>query len=403
MRDGETIWSDAVGTADYDERRAATPDTQYRVGSITKTFTAVAVMRLRDAGLVDLDDRLDQHVPGVPSGSPTIRRLLAHLSGYQREPGDMWVSGEAPTAEEMLASLEHYELVLPAARAHHYSNLAYGLLGEIVAYRSGKPYTDYVDEEIIGPLALARTTWHPREPFAQGYLVDEYSGTVHREPHTDLRGISAMGQLWSTAGDLCTWAAFLSGGRAGVLAETTIDEMWSPQVMVNPDLWDVGWGLGLELVNRDGKIFGGHGGAMPGHLAGVYVNRRSGVGAAALTNSGSRGPMKELALELALATLEQWPAEIEAWTPEAEPSPAVRAILGRWWSEGSEFVFSWESGVLRARAVGAPAHQEPAEFEADGDAFRVAKGRERGERLRVDGERLVWAGYLFTREQQPFA
>ena len=403
VRDGETIWSDAVGTADDGEQREATAGTQYRVGSITKTFTAVAVMQLRDAGELDLDDRLERHVPGVPEGSPTIRRLLAHLSGYQREPGEMWVTGEAPSAEGMMASLERYEFVLPAARAYHYSNLAYGLLGETVARRSGRPYTEYVDERIIGPLALARTTWQPQPPFAQGYLVGEYTGTLHREPHTDLRGIAAMGQLWSTVGDLCTWAAFLAGGRDGVLGEATVDEMWAPQVMVNPNLWDLGWGLGLELVNRDGKIFGGHGGAMPGHLAGVYVNRDSRVGAAALTNSGTRGPMKELALELALTTLEQWPAEIEPWRPEAEPPAAVCAILGRWWSEGNEHVFSWEGGSLHARLVGAPEHVEPSVFEADGEGFRVVKGRERGERLRVDGDRLVWGGYLFTRSQQPMA
>ena len=97
MRGGEVVWSTAVGTASYEDERDATPETQYRIGSITKTFTATAVMQLRDAGVLDLDDRLEEHVTGIPAGSPTIRRLLAHLSGFQREPGEMWVSGEAPT------------------------------------------------------------------------------------------------------------------------------------------------------------------------------------------------------------------------------------------------------------------------------------------------------------------
>jgi CubicO group peptidase (beta-lactamase class C family) len=378
------------------------PGTQYRIGSITKTFTATAVMQLRDAGLLDLDDRLDRHLAELPSGSSTIRRLLAHLSGFQREVGEMWVSGEVPTIEDVLAAVETYERVLPEARAHHYSNLAYALLGELVARRGGIAYEAYVGERILTPLGLARTTWQPQEPHAQGYLVDEYAGTAQREPHTDLGGAAAMGQLWSTVGDLCTWASFLANGRGGVLDAATVDEMWFPQVLVDPDRWDRGWGLGLELLNRDGRIFGGHGGSMPGHLAGVYVHRGSGVGAAALTNAGTRGQTAELALELATTTIEQWPPVIEPWRPEAAPPDSVRPLLGRWWCEGNEFVFTWERDRLRARLLGETASMRDAVFEqVDGD-FRVATGRERGERLRVDGDRLVWAGYLFTRTQQTF-
>jgi hypothetical protein len=179
--------------------------------------------------------------------------------------------------------------------------------------------------------------------------------------------------------------------------------MWFPQVLVNPDRWDRGWGLGLELLSRDGRVFGGHGGAMPGHLAGVYVHRASGVGAVVLTNSGTRGATTDTALELAATTLEQWPPDTVPWQPEPDPPAAVRTLLGRWWSEGNEFVFTWEQGRLHARVVGAPAWVEPSVFaEVDG-GYRVETGRERGERLRVDGDRLIWAGYVFTRAQQPFA
>src|SRR5712672_1840035 len=82
-RKGELLWSNAVGSANYDEEREATPGTQYRIGSITKTFTATAIMQLRDLGVLDLDDRLGQHLDDVGDGSPTIRRMLAHISGLQ--------------------------------------------------------------------------------------------------------------------------------------------------------------------------------------------------------------------------------------------------------------------------------------------------------------------------------
>jgi CubicO group peptidase (beta-lactamase class C family) len=399
VRNGEVIWARAIGRADLEAGAGARAEHQYRVGSITKTFTAVAVMQLRDAGLLDLDDRLDLHLPGIANGSPTIRRMLSHLSGLQREAGEMWVDGNVPTAQEMLAGMAVYEAVLPPSRAHHYSNLAYGLLGEVVARLAGIPYKQYVDERLLAPLTLTRTTWHEQPPSAQGYLVDEYADTAAREPHTDLGGVTAMGQLWSTVGDLCRWATFLAQGRDDVLPAATVDELWSPQVIVNPDDWSTGWGLGLQLLNRSGRIFGGHGGAMPGFLAGVMINRTSGVGAAALTNAGSRGGMSLLACTLAEATLELEPPLPEPWLPESEPPLHIVPLLGRWWSEGEEFVFSWKGGKLQADAVDAPSWLTPSVFEQTGEReFRAVSGRERGERLRVEDGRLVWGGYSFTRD-----
>ena len=396
-RKGELAWSNAVGSANYDEEREATPGTQYRIGSITKTFTATAIMQLRDLGALDLDDRLGQHVAGLADGSPTIRRMLAHISGMQREVGEMFVEGTTPAEDDLEVAF-----ALGPAQAHHYSNLAFGLLGRVIAEKSGMAYTDYVDERVIGPLGLSRTTWRSREPKAQGYLVDEYARTVWIEPETDLGGVAAMGQLWSTVEDLATWATFLARGADGVLDAKTIEEMWFPQVMYLPDSWGLGWGLGLMLYNQNGKIFGGHGGAMAGHLAGVFVHRKTQIGAAALTNSGTRANMELFAISLVEKAMELWPEPIEPWRPEADPPDDVRSLLGRWWSEGNEFVFWWEAGALQAKVVGTPPGRAETTFERDGDGWRAAVGRERGERLRVEDGQLVWAGYPFTRAQQPF-
>src|SRR5579871_4447234 len=183
VRKGEVIWANAVGLADYDDDREATPGTQYRIGSITKTFTATAVMQLRDAGALDLDDRLEQHLPGIENGSPTLRRMLAHVSGLQREVGEMFVDGTTPTEADLVPGF-----ALAPAQAHHYSNLAFGLLGRVVSATSGVPYMQYVDERILRPLGLGRTTWYPQPPKAQGYLVEQYARTARKEPETDLGG-----------------------------------------------------------------------------------------------------------------------------------------------------------------------------------------------------------------------
>jgi hypothetical protein len=311
----------------------------------------------------------------------------------------MFVTGASPTEEELTS---HLQLVLEPGQQHHYSNLAFALLGRVVSRLSGTRYTEYVDTRIIEPLGLARTSWLPQAPKAQGYLVDDYAGTVWTEPETDLGGTVPAGQLWSTVEDLARWAAFLASGHEGILDARSIEEMWFPQVMYYPDDWVLGWGLGLMLYNRGGVIYGGHGGAMAGHLAGVFVDRKSRIGAAALTNSGTRADMEGFAVDLAAKARELWPPAIEPWQPEQEPPPDVRPLLGRWWSEGSEFVFTWRDGALQAKAAGSLPGKKETTFERDGDGWRAARGRERGERLRVEGDRLVWAGYAFTRAQEPF-
>jgi hypothetical protein len=313
----------------------------------------------------------------------------------------MFVTSDYPAIDELIDAMSGYELVLPPARAHHYSNLAFTLLGEVVARASGVSYTEYIDDRLLLPLGLARTSWTEQEPRALGYLIDEFAGTAGREPHSDVAGTAPAMQLWSTVGDLACWGAFLVGGREGVLDAETMDEMWAPQVMMNPDDWTVGWGLGLELVMHERRVFGGHGGAMPGFLAGLYLNRETKTGSAVLSNAGTRAATREIALELASATLELWPPDIEPWHPEEPPPPEVGAILGHWWSEGYEFDFAWKDGKLTARLPGAPPRVKPSVFEPLPEGgYRVRSGRERGERLRVDGDRLIWAGYVFTRTQE---
>ena len=244
-----------------------------------------AIMQLRDVGALDLDDRLGQHLAGLADGSPTIRRMLAHISGLQREVGEMFVDGTTPTEDDLEVASRS---ALRRRTTTRTSPSA--LLGRVVAAKSGWPYMDYVDERIIGPLGLARTTWRSQEPKAQGYLVDEYARTVWIEPETDLGGVAAMGQLWSTVEDLATWATFLArGSRRGARRRRRSRRCGSRRSCTCPTDWVLGWGLGLMLYNQNGKIFGGHGGAMAGHLAGVYVHRKTQIGAAALTNSGTRG------------------------------------------------------------------------------------------------------------------
>ncbi|MEV4538167.1 serine hydrolase domain-containing protein [Asanoa sp. NPDC049518] len=411
------LWTLAVG---------AEPEAAFRIGSVTKTFTAVLVMRARDAGLLDLDDPIGRHLDVPAHGELTVRRLLSHTSGIQREPhGDVWDTLVAPDAAQLVADLDRVERVLPPARRYHYSNLGVALLGLTVARLRGGTWGEVLADEILGPLGLAGTSVARPANATTGYLVDAYSDAARPEPPLDFGAVGPAAQLWSTAADMAKWAAFLADPAtvdpAGdVLASASVDEMSWPVTTTDQGLWAVGFGLGLILVPRgDRVVHVGHDGAMPGFLAGVYGRPRAvsgqpgpaGFGAAVLGASGTALETVELPHQLLTASADGDPAEIQPWTP-GEPAPEhYRSVLGRWWGEGFEYVFSWHDGALRARGAGDPAGRPPSTFRPSADnpdILRTVSGREVGELLRLtrdaDGRvvRMHWATYRFTRDQQTF-
>jgi CubicO group peptidase (beta-lactamase class C family) len=408
VRDGERIWEIGVGLADVAAQRAATPDTQYRIGSITKTLTAVAIMQLRDEGKLDLEDRLDAHLPAA-AHAPTIRRMLSHASGLQREtPGDVWVTLKFLSDEELLEQLHVAEQVLPPGARFHYSNLAFALLGRVVATVSGIAYEQYVEERILSRLGMTRTSFRPRAPHATGYLVEPYREGVRVEQAVDTASFTPSGQLWSTVGDLARWAAFIADPDPDVLAPKTMEEMRTVQVIEDHERWTAGYGLGLGLARDGERILAGHGGAMPGFIASLAVSPEDRVGAIALTNSGT-ARLGKLSRNLIAKTIELRPVDPEEWRLEDEPPQEIASALGRWWIEGAELVFRWRKGRLEAREEGAEDWEPPAVFEPDSrDLWRTVSGPEHGEQLRLERDaegnvvRMYWATYLVTREPTVF-
>jgi CubicO group peptidase (beta-lactamase class C family) len=278
----------------------------------------------------------------------------------------------------------------------HYSNLAFLLLGELVARVGGMPYERFVEERLIGPAGLSRTEWEKREPVASPFYVDPYSGVLRAE--ADITETSAAGGLWSTVGDLCRWGAWLRDREA----------MHVVQVMADPDRWLLAHGLGLMLHRRGDRILYGHDGAMPGFLASLVCSRDEDVQVAVLTNATTPAlGVASLALALADRAIELHPRDPELWRGHAPPPAEIADLLGVWWSEGSEFVFAWDGSRLEGRLAGS--RLRPAVFEQTGPgSFRVASGRERGERLEVQRDesgavtKLYWATYPFTRAPETF-
>jgi CubicO group peptidase (beta-lactamase class C family) len=408
LRDGEPVWESAMGAADVEAGIEATPDTQFRCGSITKTFTAAAIMQLRDAGKLDLEDTLDVHVEGA-AHKPSIRRLLSHASGLQRETqDDSWLTLRFAPPDELLATLESAEMVLPSGARFHYSNLAYALLGIVVERVSGLRYTDYVRERLFEPLGLSRLSFEPEPPAAKGYVGQPYADRVWNAIDVETGAWASAGQLWGTVGDLCRWGAFLADPDEAVLAKTSAEEMRTVQVIADHERWTAGYGLGLAL-RRDGeRILAGHSGSMPGFIAMLFFSPADKVVTAALTNE-SHGLIGDLALALVRTTVEEWPVAPEAWGVGEPPPDDVLPLLGTWFIEATQVDLRWRDGKLEARSPSDAAWEPPAIFERESDdRWRTVSGPERGEALRIerapDGSvtRMIWAGYPVTREPGPW-
>jgi CubicO group peptidase (beta-lactamase class C family) len=414
-------WAFAVGASGNPAHPLST-DTRFRIGSVTKTFTAVLVMQARDDGLLDLDQPLAAYLDVPAHGDATPRRLLSHTSGLQREPyGDVWDTMIAPEAARLIAELDRAERVLPNARRYHYSNLGFAVLGQVVARLRGGTFEELVADRILGPLGLASTTVHTPPEAAMGYLVDAYSDAARPEPQPEMAGANPAAQIWSTAGDMAAWAAFLAGPEivdpdGKVLAAATVEEMRWPLTPSDEEVWQRGFGLGLMLQPAGRRVVHvGHDGAMPGFLAGVY-GRRGGdspgaLGCAVLGSSGTAGEINELVHELLGLAADLDPADITPWAPAPPAPPEYRSVLGPWWSEGNQFLFSWHDGTLQARIAGLPADFPPAVFRplpGRPDVLRTVSGREAGELLRLtrDGTgavvRMHWATYRVSRVQDAF-
>jgi CubicO group peptidase (beta-lactamase class C family) len=408
FRGGELVWETAVGLADVESALEATPDTQYRIGSITKTFTAAAIMQLRDAGKLDLEDTLDQHVEGA-AHRPTIRRLLSHASGLQRETqNDSWLTLRFAPPDELLETLSQAELVLPSGARFHYSNLAYALLGIVVERVSGMPYQDYVRTRLFEPVGLTRVGFAPEPPAALGYLAQPYADGVWDTIGVDTGAWESAGQLWGTAGDICRWGAFLADPDESVLAASSAEEMRTVQLIADHERWLSGYGLGLELRRDGDRILAGHGGSMPGFIARLYFSPKEKIVVAALTNE-SEAALGELGLTLARTTIEEWPVSPEPWQIGEPPPDDVSPLLGIWFLEAARVVFRWREGKLEARYDGMLDWEPSAVFEREtDDRWRTVSGPEQGEALRLergpDGSvpRMVWAGYPVTREPGPW-
>ncbi|MDO0926882.1 serine hydrolase domain-containing protein [Streptomyces sp. TG1A-8] len=404
VRDGRAVWHGTRSSVDGHE-----PDenVQYRIGSITKTFTAVLVLRLRDEGVLDLNDPLEKHLPGTGVGGATIVELLAHTAGLAAEsPAPWWERTPGSLRPELSDVLGEQPLLHTPGRRHHYSNPGYTLLGALVEAVRGAPWEDVLRGEVLEPLGLHRTSIHPRAPHAGGWAVHPWADALLPEPLEDLGRMAPAGQLWSTTGDLARFAVFLSEGDDRVLSAESVREMRTPGAPAETaDVADGStYGLGLQVQYRSGRILVGHSGSLPGFLANLTLSVEDDVAAVVLANCTSGPLLGAVGADLIRIVAEAEPRIPEPWRPLRDVDPMVLALAGPWYWGTHAFVLRMSADGLLALGPLAGGGRR-ARFRANGDGtWTGLEGYYAGELLRPvrrsDGSvsHLDLGSFVFTRQ-----
>ncbi len=397
LRDGALVWSAGYG----DVPDGGPLDVQYRLGSITKTMTAVLVLQLVRDGRLALDDPASSVLGDVGYADQTVRSLLAHGSGMPSEPvGSWWERSAGLTFDELVAANDGSRTVFPALQQFHYSNLGYALLGEIVARLHGATWWECVQTRLLDPLAMTRTSYLPTGAAAPGLSVHPYAGNLVREPATDTGAMAPAGQVWATLADLATYNAFLLGGHDDVLSQDLLEVAAHPQSGDREDALGYAHGLGFQLLAGGSGMLMGHTGSMPGFLAGCFVDRPRRTGAVVLANATTGMAPGELVVALLEELEASEPTTAVPWTPTVSVPSELADALGVWHWGTTPFVFAMEGEQLVARTARG---KENYRFAVAGGRVVGTSGYHAGEELHVvrrpDGSvsHLDIATFIYTR------
>ncbi len=403
VRDGQLVWTGARGRAvrrGEDTRPDA--DTQYKIGSVTKTMTAALVMLARERGEVALDDPVERFVPEGPFADASLRSLLAHTSGLSAEPvGSWWERSPGVDAAALAAAHKGEPRVLEPGAMFHYSNLGYGILGRVLEVVTGLSWLEALQQQLLDPLGMTRTTYQFSPPFAEGFAVHHLTGELTVEPLPDTGSMAPAGQLWSTLPDQARWLTALVDPDRSVLSEDSLRAMRTPQGGL-PDTEGAGtaYGLGLQVLAGRGRTLVGHGGSMPGFVCGAWVDPASRVGSVVLSNGGYG--LDDLAVRTVHAVLDAEPPLAPEWQPPREVPDDVRDLVGLWYWGQAPSLLRVEGDGFVLTPVDAPGRT--LRFaRVDHDIFVGTRGYLEAETLRVlrreDGavSHLECATFVYTR------
>jgi CubicO group peptidase (beta-lactamase class C family)/D-alanyl-D-alanine dipeptidase len=311
--DQSIVWAEGFGLADPTEDVAATAQTVYRVGSVSKLFTDIAVMQRVEAGELDLDAPVTEYLPGfVPSNSfetpITLRQLMSHRSGLVREPpvGHYFDSTE-PTLAATVASLNDTALVYPPESQIKYSNAGIAVVGLVLETMREEPFATALQRDVLEPLGMSSSSFEPT-PDIEARLAEgimwALDGREFAAPTFEL-GMAPAGSMYSTVTDLGLFMSALFAGGMGVngriLEPETLAEMWTPQ-LGNPSQ-GMAMGIGFILSHLDGHLRVGHNGAIYGFATELAVLPDEKLGVVVVTSKDVANAVTAGIANVALKTM----------------------------------------------------------------------------------------------------
>src|SRR5436190_23132885 len=302
-RKGQVIVAKGYGLADVELEVPANKDTMFRIGSVTKQFTAAAIMRFVEQGRLSLDDDLSKYLPDFPmqGNTVTIRQLLTHTSGipsYTEQ--DEWYKliPQELANDELLAMVKGKPFDFKPGEQHKYNNTAYYMLGMIIEKISGKTYAEHMEAEFFKPLGLERTCYGFNTPIiknrARGYGATD--GQLENAPHLGMSQPFAAGSLLSTGEDLVKWSMALTRGK--VVTPESFAMMSTPTIL--PSGENTHYGFGLEIAEWEGRPAIQHGGGIHGFNSMLVYLPSEDVHIAVICNSpaGSGRILNDIAQEV---------------------------------------------------------------------------------------------------------
>jgi CubicO group peptidase (beta-lactamase class C family) len=299
--DQKVVWAQGFGYSDKKNKIPATPETVYRIGSISKLFTVMATMKLVEAGQVDIDRPLKAYLPQFSvrtrfsgSGPITPRTIMTHHSGLPSSLAKgMWAADPQPT---LLDRLKDEYTAYPTNYVLAYSNIGLALLGLMIEQVINTEFCEYVDQSILSPIGMRQSSFK-RTPVVEGLLSKGYRNGKQMD-QVPLRDISA-GAMYSNVNDLSRFMQMVfAGGNVGghqILSRKTIAEMLRPQnqdaTLESPDLIGLGWFLQISTLSEgnDEIIVASHGGGTPLFRTSLAIIPEKKLGVVVLTNSTEGG------------------------------------------------------------------------------------------------------------------
>ncbi len=353
--DQRVVWAKGFGFRDRDGTIPADANTVYRVGSVSKLFTDVAIMQLVEGGELDLDKPVSDYLPDFKPALPdqaksiTLRRLMSHRSGLIREPpvGNYFDPTE-PTLAKTVASLNGIPLIYPPGEKEKYSNAAIGVVGYVLEKTRNEKFEKYVQRRVLDPLGMKASSFLPTAGVKKD-LADAVMWTYHgREfpaPTFEL-GMSPAGCMYSSVLDLAKFQSAIFAGK-GLLKPATFETMFTPQFAA--DDAKSGFGLGFYVSQFEGRRKIGHGGAvygfatnwaaLPADKLGVVVVCSRDVANSVMNRIG------DAALRLMLAAKAGKPLPKIEMSEPLSPADA-RNLAGRYASKDRWFELTESAGRL---------------------------------------------------------